>query len=166
MFHENGSLLTLRTFVFPCQPPRRDVPFMKQDASSIVLTPNEHIRVPTDHQHVWVIREWSAYVCGSRREVAVAIDFYRYDILSTDRESFLRLALHGDVLLIKKVYGVWVQHGSNFSQKIDFETRKMEITITFATADLFLLILGIDNVLAILCLAEEKLNPYLYAEFS
>lgn len=58
-----------------------------------------------------------------KREVAVAIDFYRYDISSTDRESFLRLALHGDVLLIKKVYGAWVQHGANFSQQLDFKTR-------------------------------------------
>ena len=63
-----------------------------------------------------------------RRQAAIAIDFYRYDIASTDRESFLRLALHGDVLLVKKIYATWVQHGANFSRKLDFETRQRNIT--------------------------------------
>lgn len=62
-----------------------------------------------------------------KREIAIAIDFYRYDILSADRESFLRLALHGDVLLIKEVYGAWVQHDTNTSQNLDFETRHSNI---------------------------------------
>ena len=63
-----------------------------------------------------------------RREAAIGIDFYRYDIASSDRESFLRLALHGDVLLIKKVYGNWVQHETNFSQSLDFEIRCRNIS--------------------------------------
>ena len=62
-----------------------------------------------------------------RRDVAIAIDFYRYDISSTDIESFLRLSLHGKVLLIKKVYGAWVQHGQNFSQRLGYEEKKKNI---------------------------------------
>jgi glycosyltransferase involved in cell wall biosynthesis len=49
------------------------------------------------------------------RSEAIKIGFYRYDILSSDMESILRLALKGDVLLSKKVSGVWVNHGNNAS---------------------------------------------------
>lgn len=83
-----------------------------------------------DGQYFWQfprITHFSHLTAIYKREVAVAINFYRHDISSTDRESFLRLALHGDVLLIKKVYGAWVQHGANFSQKLDFETRRENI---------------------------------------
>jgi hypothetical protein len=45
--------------------------------------------------------------------VAKSIDFYRRDILSSDLESFMRLALHGNVLLIKRPVGVWWQHSTN-----------------------------------------------------
>lgn len=62
-----------------------------------------------------------------RRDVAIFIDFYRYNISSTDIESFLRLSLHGKVLLIKKVYGAWVQHGQNFSQRLGYEEKKQNI---------------------------------------
>lgn len=59
-----------------------------------------------------------------KRDVAKSIDFYRYDIPSTDRESFLRLALHGNVVLVKKAYGKWIGHNENFSQKTDLEITK------------------------------------------
>lgn len=62
-----------------------------------------------------------------RRDIATSIDFYRYNISSTDMESFLRLSLYGSVLLIKKVYGIWVQHEHNFSQNLDFQKRKDNI---------------------------------------
>jgi glycosyltransferase involved in cell wall biosynthesis len=57
-----------------------------------------------------------------RRETAIAIDFYRYDILSTDIESFLRLALHGKVILMKRIAGVWLHHGTNASQRLSIES--------------------------------------------
>lgn len=59
----------------------------------------------------------------NRRE-AVAIDFYRLDIASSDIESFLRLALHGRVVLVKKPYGVWVHHTSNFSQNLTLKSAR------------------------------------------
>ena len=55
------------------------------------------------------------------RKKAVEIDFYRLDISSSDIESFLRLALHGQVILIKKPYGVWQHHQTNFSQNLNFK---------------------------------------------
>jgi glycosyltransferase involved in cell wall biosynthesis len=53
------------------------------------------------------------------RHKAVALDFYRYDILSTDIESFLRLALQGTVILMKESVGVWLHHGYNLSKKLN-----------------------------------------------
>jgi len=55
------------------------------------------------------------------RAKALALNFYRFDILSSDIESFLRLALMGDVILVKKVIGVWMQHDNNQSKKLSIE---------------------------------------------
>ncbi|MET6998759.1 glycosyltransferase family 2 protein [Chitinophaga defluvii] len=51
------------------------------------------------------------------RRKAIAIDFYRYNIESSDMESILRLALYGDVLLSKRVSAVWVGHENNTIRK-------------------------------------------------
>src|SRR5581483_6266508 len=53
-----------------------------------------------------------------RRDIATAIDFYRYDIVSTDRESLWRLALHGQVLLMGRVASVWQIHGENTNARL------------------------------------------------
>lgn len=58
------------------------------------------------------------------RKKAIEIDFYRLDIASSDMESFLRLALHGKVVLVKKPYGVWVHHTSNFSQNLTLKSAR------------------------------------------
>jgi glycosyltransferase involved in cell wall biosynthesis len=58
------------------------------------------------------------------RRKAIEIDFYRLDIASSDIESFLRLALHGKVVLVKKPYGVWVHHTSNFSQNLTLKSAR------------------------------------------
>ena len=52
------------------------------------------------------------------RQKAIALDFYRYDILSTDIESFLRLSLQGKVILMKESVGVWVHHKGNQSKQL------------------------------------------------
>ncbi|HPG55399.1 MAG TPA: glycosyltransferase family 2 protein [Candidatus Enterocola sp.] len=59
---------------------------------------------------------------------AKSIDFYRYDILSTDLESFLRLALLGNVALLNKNVGVWFQHGKNTSSSSSIN-KKLENTL-------------------------------------
>lgn len=47
------------------------------------------------------------------RSLANSINFYRFNILSSDIESMLRLSLLGKVVLLKKSVGVWFQHPSN-----------------------------------------------------
>ena len=61
------------------------------------------------------------------REKAMALDFYRYDILSADIESFLRLSLHGRVILMKASVGDWVHHGANASKRLDIPTVEMNM---------------------------------------
>ena len=50
-----------------------------------------------------------------RRDLAMSIGFYEKNILSSDWESLRRLVLHGDVLLLGRVAGVWQGHGGNAS---------------------------------------------------
>lgn len=65
--------------------------------------------------HYQVIHHFSHLATLYNRKAAIDINFYNMNILSADIESFLRLALHGDVLLVKKSVGVWLQHGNNSS---------------------------------------------------
>lgn len=54
-----------------------------------------------------------------RRAVALRIGFYRFDIESDDYESFLRLFLHGSVIVLNRVVYVWRQHGGNISGNME-----------------------------------------------
>jgi glycosyltransferase involved in cell wall biosynthesis len=49
------------------------------------------------------------------RRRALAIGFYDKDLLSADMESVMRLALEGEVILMRSIAGYWVQHGANRS---------------------------------------------------
>ncbi|HVM31555.1 MAG TPA: glycosyltransferase [bacterium] len=49
------------------------------------------------------------------RAMALRHGVYTADILSSDMDSFLRLATEGEVLLLKTAAGCWVQHGANAS---------------------------------------------------
>lgn len=48
-------------------------------------------------------------------KIAKNIEFYRFSQLSTDLESFMRLVLYGDVILLNMNAGVWFQHQNNSS---------------------------------------------------
>ncbi len=48
-----------------------------------------------------------------KRGAAIAIDFYRLPILSSDFESIYRLLLHGNVAYLNRVAAVWRNHGNN-----------------------------------------------------
>ena len=63
--------------------------------------------------------EFSHLTTVYNRKDALAADFYRENIISTDKESLLRLALTGDVVVYNKVAGQWNQTGGNesFNQK-------------------------------------------------
>jgi len=52
------------------------------------------------------------------RRAALRIGFYTADISSSDMESFFRLALEGEVLLLNTIAGCWVQHGANTSSSL------------------------------------------------
>lgn len=54
-------------------------------------------------------------------EKARNIDFYRKDILSTDVESVLRLALTGNVILLDRNVGVWFLHNNNTSSNANLD---------------------------------------------
>ncbi len=56
-----------------------------------------------------------------RRESALRAGSYTADISSSDMDSLLRLALDGEVLLLKQIAGYWVQHGSNTSAHLPIE---------------------------------------------
>lgn len=62
-----------------------------------------------------------------RRNLALHVGFYTENISSSDVESFLRLSLHGKVILTKKTYGTWVIHGNNFSQNLNFIENKRNL---------------------------------------
>jgi glycosyltransferase involved in cell wall biosynthesis len=55
-----------------------------------------------------------------RRQQAVDIGCYTADISSSDMEGLLRLALEGDVLVLNRIAGCWVQHKKNTSSTLDF----------------------------------------------
>jgi glycosyltransferase involved in cell wall biosynthesis len=54
-----------------------------------------------------------------RREDACAMDFFRRDVLWSDAESLLRLALNRHVVVLDHVVGVWRIHGDNASHGSD-----------------------------------------------
>jgi len=56
------------------------------------------------------------------RKLAIETDFYINDIPSTDIDSLLRLALKGNVILVKDTPCVWLQHENNVSKKLDINS--------------------------------------------
>ncbi len=54
------------------------------------------------------------------RQEAVRCGCYTAPISSSDMDSFLRLALEGEVLLLNTIAGCWVQHGDNASAQVPF----------------------------------------------
>ncbi len=53
------------------------------------------------------------------RRAAKRLGFYTADIQSSDMESFFRLALEGEVLLLNTLAGCWVQHDGNASRALE-----------------------------------------------
>jgi len=52
------------------------------------------------------------------REKALEIGFYTQDISSSDMESLLRLALEGNIIVLKTIAGAWIHHGYNTSTNL------------------------------------------------
>lgn len=55
------------------------------------------------------------------RAAALRQGFYTSDISSADMDSLLRLALTGNVVVMKAIAGAWVQHGGNTSSSLPLE---------------------------------------------
>ncbi|KUG21775.1 glycosyltransferase pgli [hydrocarbon metagenome] len=80
------------------------------------------------------------------RPTACRIGFYDVDISSTDWESFLRLVLHGNVILSEKIAGVWRKHENNLSRAMDF--RQFAANFAFITKPMeYALSKGYDNAM-------------------
>ena len=56
-----------------------------------------------------------------RRKAAVDIDFYRYQILSSDFESYYRLMVGHRIAFLDEISGLWRQHKGNLSKSRSFE---------------------------------------------
>jgi glycosyltransferase involved in cell wall biosynthesis len=55
------------------------------------------------------------------RRRAIEVGAYTADLSSSDMDSLLRLALEGEVLLVRSLAGNWVQHGANASSNVRLE---------------------------------------------
>lgn len=61
--------------------------------------------------------------CLYRRDLAMQLDFYRYDILSADWESMRQLVLHGNVLIYARVAANWLRHDQGANNTMDVQQR-------------------------------------------
>jgi glycosyltransferase involved in cell wall biosynthesis len=69
------------------------------------------------------IRHFSHLSSIYKAEVARRLGAYSLDILSSDMNTLLKLAVHGKVLLLKSAFGLWRQHDSNASSSSAFAKR-------------------------------------------
>jgi glycosyltransferase involved in cell wall biosynthesis len=63
------------------------------------------------------------------RAAALRQGFYTSDISSADMDSLLRLALTGNVVVMKSIAGAWVQHGGNTSSNLPLERIEENVRI-------------------------------------
>jgi glycosyltransferase involved in cell wall biosynthesis len=63
------------------------------------------------------------------RAAALRQGFYTSDISSADMDSLLRLALIGNVVVMKSIAGAWVQHGGNTSSNLPLERIEENVRI-------------------------------------
>lgn len=88
-----------------------ELPFIPGD--KLMLSGNDYLK------QFPVIHHFSHLSTVSKRSIMQTIDPFRYDILSADMETYLRVAAHGDICLLRKAVGLWYQHGENASATND-----------------------------------------------
>tara|TARA_B100000614_G_scaffold257350_1_gene277460 strand:- start:485 stop:1429 length:945 start_codon:yes stop_codon:yes gene_type:complete len=69
------------------------------------------------------------------RETALNLDFYRKDIISSDIESLLRLALRGNVAIISDPIAAWRIHDGNESGNTDMQPRLANLELIDGVAE-------------------------------
>jgi glycosyltransferase involved in cell wall biosynthesis len=88
-------------------------------------TPFSWDKVMAPEQAYQALGDENYYCCHPttiyRRETALALDFYRYDITAADSESLLRLMACGDLGTIPVWGAVWRNHGGNASLNLTVE---------------------------------------------
>ncbi|WP_319589881.1 glycosyltransferase family 2 protein [uncultured Draconibacterium sp.] len=72
--------------------------------------------------------EFSHLTTLYNRKDALKLNFYRENIISTDKESLLRLALTGDIILYNKIVGQWNYIGTNDSKNQSFYDSTTNLT--------------------------------------
>jgi glycosyltransferase involved in cell wall biosynthesis len=70
-----------------------------------------------------------------RREKALDLDFYRYDIISSDLESLLRYIPNIQIGFLKDVVAAWRYHESNESKSIDIQARIENLNLATGVFD-------------------------------
>lgn len=65
------------------------------------------------------------------RKIATHIGFYEWDGVASDWDSLRKLSLHGDVLLMKRIVGVWRVHGENATNDATCDVRLGNIKSVF-----------------------------------
>jgi glycosyltransferase involved in cell wall biosynthesis len=94
--------------------------------------------VPT--RHLWTCENgfqyflrWGVYLGVPHmaalypRKLALLLDFYRLDIISSDWESLRRLVLQGDVLMYGKIVGRWSRHRKGASETLNVSSRLADL---------------------------------------
>lgn len=63
------------------------------------------------------------------RDTALRTGFYELDIVSSDIDSLLRLALHGSVVIVNAPIAIWRIHGGNESGNMSVEKRMANLAL-------------------------------------
>ena len=109
-YRDAGIVLAQAGHLIKCQHPfhgedKAELPYIKNEYE--VLDGKEWLLNFLKYKH------FSHLTTLYNRNRAISIGFYQQNILSSDMESILRLAIHGKVLLIKKNCAVWLKHTDN-----------------------------------------------------
>jgi glycosyltransferase involved in cell wall biosynthesis len=64
-----------------------------------------------------------------RRSLAIKVGFYSFDILSSDRESFLKLLPLGNIKFCDTVAGVWRRHIDSTSYHLNLDQRLADFSL-------------------------------------
>lgn len=133
-FYKNKHIVIVQTA-------RENREFNKINSLGTVITPdidgNEKVIIGEEFFKITHRKFFSHMTTLYDRQEAIKMDFYRYNILSSDMESILRLALKGDVLLSKRVCGVWTRHEKNLSLNgniVDLEKNTLYIEGAYCEA--------------------------------
>ncbi len=96
---------------------RRNKELEHLNENGVILKPNirkeEEVVTGLDYVGNKYFYYFSHLTTLYNRTLALSLDFYNLNIISSDIESLLKLALNGDVILSQRICGVWVGHQNN-----------------------------------------------------